>query len=62
MAIFEDILKEGFKGGNITSGLAVGLGVGGAGAGHRPCCGPPPRLSSSRASSLTTAGVRHFPR
>lgn len=27
MAIFEDILKEGFKGGNITSGLAVGLGV-----------------------------------
>ena len=27
MAIFEDILKEGLKGGNITSGLAVGLGV-----------------------------------
>jgi hypothetical protein len=27
MAIFEDILKEGFKRGNITSGLAVGLGV-----------------------------------
>lgn len=27
MAVFEDILKEGFKGGNITGGLAVGLGV-----------------------------------
>ena len=27
MAIFEDVLKEGLKGGNITSGLAVGLGV-----------------------------------